>query len=171
MSPEKEPRTVGVRKLSRRRQRKDPGLILQNYLAGANTPEEALFKINELLNAGQIENTRRYPRAPLTLPVIFKTGAKTSAGSSYTLSQRGMFIKCTDPPPTGSLLEVDLSLPQGELIRIAAEVLQSNPLKQAAKSSSLSGMSVVFRKISAEDRRKIDRLVRAQARRMRKVIR
>lgn len=168
MSSEEQPLSEAKR-ISRRKQKRDPGIWLQEYLAGSASPEETLFKINELLHAGQIENTRKYVRAPLSAPVIFRLGESTAMGISYTLSQKGMFIKCPNPPAVGSRLQIGLALPDGgDALQLEAEVIQSNPLSKTARNSNLSGMSVVFRKISAEDRRRIDRLVRAHARRMRK---
>jgi len=154
---------------ARRRKSSDPALKLQEYLSGSRSPEEALFKINEILYASQIQSTRKHVRAPITFPVTFHAGNDAAWGTCYTLSRKGMFIKCANPPATGSQIQLELGLPDGGgPIPVKAEVVHSSPLKAAAKNGSLSGMSVVFKRMKQDDRKRIDRLVRATARVLKK---
>lgn len=157
------------KKPPKKRNPDDLGRWFQEYIGGSKSPEEALFKINELLNAGKIENTRKNVRAPLSVPVTFKIGGKSHSASSYTLSQKGAFIKFPNPPKNGTVIEILLKLPDdGGDIRVEGEVVNSITMEDASKKGELSGMAVVFRKIGQEQRRRIDRLVRSHARRMRK---
>lgn len=155
--------------LKKKKDKKDPGRIIQEYLSDSSSPEEVLFKINEILFARQYESTRRYMRAPVALEVTFKVLGKTYNSSSYSLSQRGMFIKSPSPPPVGVDIEVDFTLPDGGgLVHAEGEVVHASALQQAMKQSSILGMSVVFRKIKPEDRRRIDKLVRSRTRKSKK---
>jgi len=151
----------------KRRHKPDPGLVFQEYLGTSVSPEEALFKINEFLHAGKFESTRKNVRAPLSVPVAFKVDDKTQVGTSYTLSQKGMFVKCPHPPPLRTQVQIELQLPdESDFIQVQGEVVESIPLEEAARKSSLSGMAVVFGKIKSEDQRRIERAVRAYVRRM-----
>ena len=108
-------------------------------------------------------------RAPLSVPVAFKVDDKTQVGTSYTLSQKGMFIKCPHPPPVQTQVQIDLQLPdESDFIEVEGQVVQSISLEEAANKAALSGMAVVFKKIKPEDRKRIDRVVRAFARRMKR---
>ena len=151
----------------KRRHKPDPGLVFQEYLGTSVSPEEALFKINEFLHAGKFESTRKNVRAPLSVPVAYKVDDNTFVGTSYTLSQKGMFVKCPHPPPVDTPINIELQLPdESEFIHAEGEVVHSIPLEDASQQTTISGMSVVFRKIKPEDRRRIDRVVKAFARRM-----
>lgn len=169
MAYEKPLGTGGVKDKVKKKRKQDPGLVFQEYLSTSNSPEEALFKINEFLHAGTFESTRENVRAPLSVPVAFKVDDKTQVGTSYTLSQNGIFIKCPHPPPVETQVKIDLQLPdQSDFIQAQGEVVQSISLEEAASKGSLFGMAVVFNKIKSEDRRRIDRAVRDFARQMKR---
>jgi len=161
----------GARKEANRTPRqKDPSLFLQDYLISSSTPEEVLFKINEILFGEQAESTRKYDRAPISLPVVFEYNGARYKCSSYTLSQMGMFVKCADPPPSQSNIRMEIEFPDedGNLF-VNADVLYSKSIEKAKEDASLSGMSVVFTNVSQKDRRRIQRLVKAWMRRAGKV--
>lgn len=166
---EKEPVPMkAAKKISRRRRREDLGLWFQDYLGASSTPEETLFKINELLSAGRIENTRKNVRAPISVAVSFRFDDEVFVSHTYTLSQRGLFLKWPSPPPEGTRIELEIHLPDtGEVVSALGSVVNSTTLSEAADKGELSGMAVVFDRIRTEDRRSIDRLVRAHARRLR----
>lgn len=147
------------------RRRSDPLVKVQRLLARCQTPEEALFKINELLYQSTEESTRRNVRAPVSLPVSYRVGEKEFLGLSYTLSQEGMFIKSPQPLPENTLVALELNLPgQEKPIAIEGEVVHRTSPDDARRRSGISGMTVVFRKIKTTDQRRIDRFVRARAR-------
>jgi len=157
----------GIKRGSKKKRKQDPGRVFQEYLGASNAPEETLFKINEFLHAGKFESTRKNVRAPLSVPVAYKVDDNTFVGTSYTLSQKGMFVKCPHPPPVDTPINIELQLPdESEFIHAEGEVVHSIPLEDASQQTTISGMSVVFRKIKPEDRRRIDRVVKAFARRM-----
>lgn len=166
--PEKEPLTKAGKKVSRRKRREDLGLWFQDYLNASRTPEEALFKINELLAASRIESTRKNVRAPISVAVSFRIDGEVNLSHTYTLSQRGLFLKWASPPPEGTRLELEIHLPEGgEVIAAEGVVVNSVPPSEASSKGALVGMAVVFDRIRSEDRRSLDRLVRAQMRRLR----
>jgi len=147
------------------RRRNDPALQIQRLLAHCHSPEEALFKINELLYQSTEDSTRRNVRAPVSLPVSYRVGNREFNGLLYTLSQEGMFIKSPKPLPENTLLDLELILPGDEkTIAIEGEVVHRTSLDDARRRSGISGMTVVFRKIRGQDQRRIDRFVRSRAR-------
>lgn len=155
---------------SRTVRQKDPSLFLQDYLISSETPEEVLFKINEILFREKSESTRKYDRAPLSLPVVFEYSGSRYRCSSYTLSQMGMFVKCADPPPPKSSIKMEIGFPDGDgELWLWGEVVYSKSLEEAKEDASLSGMSVVFSNVSQKDRRRIQRLVKAWLRKSGKV--
>lgn len=168
---EDNPLANGNRKTESKNPRtKDPFLFLQNYLFSSDSPDEVLFKINEILYGEKAESTRRYDRAPISLPVTFEHNGARYKCASYTLSQMGMFVKCPDPPPVESDISMEIEMPEQEDdLNLEARVVYSNDLESAKKNASLSGMSVVFMKVSQKDRRRIQRLVKAWMRKTGKV--
>ncbi len=154
-------------KSGRRAKAGDPGQWIQEYIQGSKSAEEALFKINEILYAGEYESTRKHVRAPVAVDVKFTVGSNEYKGVSYTLSQKGVFIKFADPPPVKTEVLVELFLPDEEkTVKTKGKVVQSTPLGEASEKGSLSGMAVVFNRIKAEDRKRIDRVVKSRAREM-----
>jgi hypothetical protein len=167
MAEEKEIRTAEGAKALKKRRPRDQGRLIQEYLSHSGSAEETLFKINELLFAGNYESTRKHVRAPVSVPVIFRVGEVSYNSSTYTLSQKGAFIKYAEPPLKGTRLNIELFLPDGEpRVQAEGEVVQSAALNDAMRRADISGMSVVFKKIKPEDRRRIDKLVRSQARKI-----
>jgi hypothetical protein len=169
MTQDKEISGAGGAKTSRKRRAKDPARLIVDYFSKSNSPEETLFMINEVLFSSQHENTRKHVRAPISVPVSYKINNKTHVSSSYTLSQKGAFIKSPQPVAEGKKIEVELALPDGgDPVRVEGEVVQSLPFKEAREQANISGMSVVFHKMRQEDRRRIDKLVRAKAKKIKK---
>jgi hypothetical protein len=172
MEEDRQPRALRRGKVSAEKIKRDPGLQLQEYLSRTASAEETLFMINELLFSGQNQGTRKNVRAPVSVPVTFRLGSTVHRASSYTLSQRGMFIKFPDPPVPGTVMELEFALPDnGEAIKTGAEVVQSADLEEAMKRSSISGMSVVFTDISREHRKRIEMVVRGYLKKVPKALR
>jgi len=149
------------------RRRRDPGRRIQRLLVQSGSPEEVLFKINELLFQPGEGIARKNIRAPVSLPVNYRVAGRDYAGLSYTLSQDGLFIKSPDPFPKDTILDLELTLPgEDKPILIQAEVVHRTLLDEARLKSGISGMAVVFRRIRSLDQRRIDRFVRSRARQM-----
>ena len=101
MGDNKTTRAQEAEKVLKSRKKKDQGLQIQKYLGSSASPEEALFKINEILYSGQYETTRKNVRAPVSLAVDFKVGDNSYAATTYTLSQKGAFIPRTNTDMVG----------------------------------------------------------------------
>ena len=169
MTQDKEISDTGATKASRKKKTKDPGRLIVDYFSKPSSPEETLFMINEILFSGEHDNTRKHVRAPISVPVAYRANDKTHVSSSYTLSQKGAFIKSPEPLARGAKIEVEISLPDGGApVRVDGEVVQSLPLEEARENANISGMSVVFRGIRQKDRQRIDKLVRARAKKIKK---
>jgi len=149
------------------RRKRDPGLRIQRLLVRSDSPEEILFKINELLYEPPEGSTRKNVRVPVTLPVNYRVAGKDFSGLSYTLSQGGMFIKSPEPLPEDTVVEMTLTLPGEEkTIWIEGKVVERISPDKAREKSGISGMAVVFGKIKTVDQRRINRFVRSRARHM-----
>ena len=157
------------KKSSRKKREDDLGHWFQEYIGDSRSPEETLFKINELLASGVIPNTRKNLRAPISITVSFKVDEEINVSRTYTLSSSGLFLKWPRPPALGAPIEMEIHLPdRGDVVAADGVVVQSVPMEVAAAKGILSGMSVVFNRIKSEDRRRLERLVRFHARRLRK---
>ncbi len=158
-----------VKKQGKRREEKDAGVWIQNYLGKSLSPEETLFKLNEILYADRHRGIRKNVRAPFPVQVSINIDGSVQKSTVYTLSQKGAFIKHPSPPPAGRIIDVYLTLPdEGPLISVKGNVVESIPIDKASAKGVLSGMSVVFTDVSATDRKRIDKLVKDKAKRMQK---
>lgn len=147
------------------RRREDPGLKFQKLISSARSPEEVLFKINELLFMAEDSSTRKNVRAPVAVPVRYRVGGVAFSGITYTISREGLFIKSREPFPRDTLVELEIELPDVEET-VAAEgmVVHCISLHDAKAKGGISGMALVFNRIKATDRRRLDRFVRSRAR-------
>jgi PilZ domain len=140
---------------------KDPESLFKHYIEGSGTDEDILFEINELLHSGKYESTRKNVRAPLAIKVVFKTNGEEFTGESYTLSNRGIFIKHPSPPPVSTPVEVTFTIPSHKTpINVSGKVVQSTAIDEATKKRSLAGMSIVFDSIDPKSANNIDEMVK-----------
>ena len=147
------------------RRKSDPGLRIQRLLVKSDSPEEILFKINELLFEPGESGARKNVRAPISIPVTYRAGDKEMGGLSYTLSRGGVFIKSPEPLPENTVVEMTLTLPdEAQAILVQGEVVNRVSSDEAREKSGISGMAIVFRNIRTVDQRRIDRFVRSRAR-------
>lgn len=147
------------------RRRTDPGLRIQRLLGKSDSPEEILFKINELLYQAGEGNTRKNVRAPISIQVNYRVGRQDFSGLSYTLSRGGVFIKTARPLPESTVVELTLLLPGEEkAIPVEGEVINRISPDQAREKSGISGMAIRFLRIRSMDQHRIDRFVRSRAR-------
>ena len=66
---------------------------------------------------------RRYLRAPYEKSVGLHHQGKLHEVSSVTLSERGIFLRTSEPLPKGDHVEVDLPLPSGETLQVGGSVI------------------------------------------------
>ncbi len=152
---------------STKRRSNDPSLLIEDFLKNAGSPEEVLFKVNELLASQEVTSSRKNVRVPVVLPVQYNSSGKSFNAETYTLSQEGVFIKTPKPLPISSELEVQFILPGDKKdISIVGEVVHQSTMGDTDNSHVLSGMVVIFKDIRDRDRRRIDRFVRGQAKQM-----
>jgi len=136
-------------------------------LTGSSSPEEILFKINEMIYSQAGSYTRKNLRVPISIPISYQVRGKSFEGDTYTLSQDGVFIKTLEPLEENTLVSLRLNLPgEGREIEAEGRVINSTALKDALSSGGVSGMAVVFCKIKEVDRRRVHRFVKARARQM-----
>jgi hypothetical protein len=149
---------------ARRRRRKDDGLKIQQYLTKSSSPEEMLFKINEMIFTQAGKSSRKNLRVPVSVPVTYNVKGNNFKADTYTLSQDGLFVKTSNPADKNSLISISLQLPdESSEIEAEGEVISTTLPDDALSMGGLSGMTVVFRKIKQGDRKKINRYVRSKA--------
>lgn len=147
-----------------RRRRADNGLRIQKYLTSSSSPEEMLFKINEMIYSQAASSSRKNLRVPVSIPVDYRIEDNDFKADTYTLSQDGLFIKTPEPLEKDSSISLKLNLPgDSKEIKAEGKVIGSMSLDDAVGGGALSGMAVVFRKIKQEDRKRIRRYVKARA--------
>ena len=147
-----------------RRRRLDNGIRIQKYLTSSSSPEEMLFKINEMIYSQAGSSSRRNLRVPVSIPVSYRIGGDDFTGDTYTLSQDGLFIKTPEPLEKNTSISLKLNLPgDSKEIKAEGEVIDCMSPDDAVSGGALSGMAVVFHKIKQEDRKRIRRYVKARA--------
>ena len=105
-----------------------------------------------------VQERRREPRAPLAVPIKLTVGTAHDAvdGRAVNISHGGMFIATNYPPKAGTMIDIELALPdrrllmhaQGEVIRIAS-------------TAEPPGVGVRFVNVSYQSQELIDALVSA----------
>lgn len=150
-----------------RRRRADPGIRIQDYLTSSSSPEEILFKINEMIYSQESASSRKNIRVPISIPVSYRVQDKSYDTNTYTLSRDGVFIKTPAPPAKSTQISLVLSLPDdAEAIEAEGKVINSLAFQDALSENAVSGMAVVFSSIRDSDRRRIHRFVKSKARKI-----
>lgn len=104
-------------------------------------------------------------RVPVHLRVRLEDGGDGMARSVFAkdLSQGGIFLKATPPPPVGQRLgmRIRLPFPEGaEEVRLRGEVVRQVP--ENAESYLIPGVGVKFIDLQGADRARVQRFVRAR---------
>ena len=102
---------------------------------------------------------REHARARLKVEVTYKTADVFTSNLSINISTGGIFIKTPKPPPMGTMLDLEFSLPdQHKTIKADGKIVWVQ--HPSAKSSMPAGMGIKFRQISAEDLQEISEYVK-----------
>ncbi len=73
--------------------------------------------------ADQVQDRREFLRIPVTTKVKFKDGDREEVLFTDDLSEGGLFLKSTNPPFVGTVLQLEVSIPTVEkLLTIKGEV-------------------------------------------------
>jgi hypothetical protein len=96
----------------------------------------------------EMQNRRRYPRirAPKAALVAWKSGSQKHVSPVENLAMGGLFIRTTNPPSSGAMLQLVFNTPQGE-VRVRAVVRNVKPGE---------GMGVAIVSMEQEDRGRLE---------------
>lgn len=73
--------------------------------------------------ADQVQDRREFLRIPVTTKVKFKDGDREEVLFTDDLSEGGLFLKSTNPPFVGTVLQLEVSIPTvDKLLTIKGEV-------------------------------------------------
>jgi uncharacterized protein (TIGR02266 family) len=110
----------------------------------------------------QGEEMRASPRARIDVAVSFESEDNFYQGFSEDIGDGGLFIATYDLKPIGSIIDIELTLPSGHIMRASAEVRWLRDLRDDCEGVS-PGMGLAFRELLPEDRRAIGAFVDARA--------
>jgi hypothetical protein len=98
------------------------------------------------------QDKRRYPRikAPRAALVAWRNGSQKTVSRVENLAMGGLFIRTTNPPNSGAILQLVFNTPQGE-VRVRAVVRSVKPGE---------GMGVAIVSMEQEDRGRLERWLR-----------
>lgn len=101
---------------------------------------------------------RRYMRVAFDADVVFQSADLTSKVKGVSLSERGIFVLTHHLLPKGALVEVDIPLPSGEILRVGGTVIYSKA--QSGNSTVLAqGLAIKFNRMTQKDIGVLARLV------------
>jgi uncharacterized protein (TIGR02266 family) len=101
---------------------------------------------------------RRSGRASLTVRIDYSTVDEMFAEFTRDISEGGLFIETEKPHPAGTEVSMQFHLPgSDEILQTVGRVARVSN----GASGSTPGMGIEFDELTAEDRRKIDEIVRA----------
>jgi uncharacterized protein len=102
----------------------------------------------------------REVRFPTVFPVSLKDDDPAVARYVRNLSRKGAFIRTQKSPPVGSLITVQLRLPDGLApVDVEARVMRAVSGEQAAQSGGAQGVGVKFEALSPEVQTRLDALI------------
>ena len=100
----------------------------------------------------------KYPRAPVKWYVSARAGGREIEGVTKNISTRQAYICCAKPPRLNEALDIVFTTPERE-IEVQAEVIWSNAYGRDDEITP-RGMGVRFVKISEEDKKFLDDVVK-----------
>lgn len=100
-------------------------------------------------------NQRAKRRAVIDLEVGFESESNFYVGFTEELTATGVFVATYAPKPIGSRVALSITLPDGETLRVPAEVKWTRD----ATGDSWPGMGMEFERVSPEDETRIARFL------------
>lgn len=105
---------------------------------------------------------RNYSRSPLAATLRYTTpGSKNSAGVTCEIGGGGIFIETSSPPQIGTILTLELALPDDPANPICAQGQVAWVRAEEQRHVLYPGMGVQFTEISDESRARIVKMVKS----------
>ncbi len=109
---------------------------------------------------------RREPRVGAVLKIRLAFGSMSDFVERYAtnLSRGGLFIRTRDPQPSGTELELDITLDTGEVVLRGRGVVRwTTPPSAPGEPHRDPGMGIKFTELTPESRALVERVDRVEA--------
>jgi CheY-like chemotaxis protein len=104
------------------------------------------------------EGRRRYLRAPFSRKVTLWLRGTAQELTAMTLSERGIMVRMPQPLPRGTVVEIQLTLPEEKVLRVGGEVIYVLEGKIAPQAPA--GVAIKFDRVTLKDSEQLSALVR-----------
>jgi len=115
-----------------------------------------------LRESASSKEIRHEPRVRARLGVTFSTGTDVARSWTQDISKGGVFVATEKPPPLGAQVDLELELPGGEKVQIAATVVRLVNKEQALAWNREEGCGLSFQAVSPEVQAKLEAFVDAE---------
>lgn len=120
------------------------GLGVAGYLHKSSPFEHLLFRVNNLLFPC-LDNQRGKHRVAVAIPAQFKAHDQVCYGTTYNLSETGVYIRTPETLQPGSVVQIALSLPTARvMVDVNAEVMHSASPREVRGTAYPAGFGVRF---------------------------
>jgi len=126
------------------------------YLTKTALIDEILFRVNQVFHMG-MENTRRFQRLFMSLPVEYRRNGSVYSNFSSNFSAGGVFIRTIDPLEETKEIELSFQVPEIDLdVKALGRVVWTNEYETNRRKSSLPGMGIEFLELDAKIQSALD---------------
>ena len=105
------------------------------------------------------EGRRRYLRAPYVKQVGVTLRGESLQLTGVTLSERGIMVRMPKPPAKGTPIDVDLTLPEGEVLKLGGVVIYVRVGKGGVHSPA-PGVAIKFDRVTINDTERLHTYVK-----------
>ena len=106
--------------------------------------EHLLFRVNNLLFPC-LDNQRGKHRVAVAIPAQFKADEDVCYGTTYNLSESGVYVRTPETLQPGSIVEVALGLPTARvMVRVKGEVMHSASPREVRGTAYPAGFGARF---------------------------
>ena len=120
------------------------GLGVAGYLHKSAPFEHLLFRVNNLLFPC-LDNQRGNYRVAVAIPAQFKADEQVCYGTTYNLSESGVYIRTSEALQPGSVVEVALGLPTARaMVQVKGEVMHSASPREVRGTAYPAGFGARF---------------------------
>ena len=120
------------------------GLGVRGYLHKSAPFEHLLFRVNNLLFPCMDSQRGQY-RVAVAVPVQFKVEELVCYGTTYNLSESGLYVRTPETVQPGDLMEIALGLPTARaMVHLDAEVVHSAAPREVKGTAYPAGFGARF---------------------------